>query len=184
MSHWMDSVDKEMEKVYGAFYDPFFSPIEKEPTFNATNTTTGSQNTTTNSTTQPTVGKNTVKAEEKTKEPEYYSLSTSVYSGSDGIQHIIKEEIDSVTGKKRIVETKRIGDKSITIQKTTDKDGNTEEKETRKNIKDDELAKFNTDWDNHINKSNEQKYALPSPTQEKNNTTTEETKQENKTVSQ
>ena len=183
MSHWMESVDKEMEKAYGAFYDPFFVPIEKDQAFNSTNSTTETQNNTTNSTNK-TVENNTMKVEEKMKEPEYYSLSTRVYSGSDGIQHIIKEEIDSVTGKKRIVETKRIGDKSITIQKTTDKDGNTEEKETMKNIKEDELSKFNNDWDNHINKSKEPKQALPNPSQEKTYSNVKETKQENDTKSQ
>ena len=186
MSHWMDSVDKEMEKVYGAFYDPFFAPVEKkDTTFNVTNSTAGAQNITTNST-QAATENNTKKVEEKIKEPEYYSFSTRVYSGSDGVRHIVKEEVDSVTGKKRIVETKRIGDKSITIQKTTDKDGNTEEKETRKNIKDDEIAKFNDDWENRINKSKEPKQALPKPSQEKTNTNTStiESKQENETKSQ
>ena len=185
MSHWMESVDREMEKVYGAFYDPFFVPVEKEEAVNVTNSTAGAQNVTTNST-KAAAENNTKKVEEKVKEPEYYSLSTSVYSGSDGIQHIVKEEVDSVTGKKRVVETKRIGDKSITIQKTTDKNGKIEEKETRRNIKDDEITKFNEDWDKHINKSNKPKQALPNPSQEKNSTSTNAkvANQENQTQSE
>ena len=93
-------------------------------------------------------------------EPQYYSFTSSMYSGSDGVQHIYREEEDSKTGKKKVIETRRIGDKSMTLQRVTDKDGHVDEHETRKNIKDDEVEEFKKQWISHNVPSNTQ---LPAP---------------------
>ena len=129
MSRWMDSVDKAMEKEFGDFYDNFNTkPEEKKD------------------------GKKEEHKDEKKEEeqePQYYSFSSSMYSGSDGVQHIFREEHDSKTGKSKTVETRRIGDRSMTLHRVTDKDGHVEEHETRKNIKDDEVEQFKKDWLSH-----------------------------------
>jgi hypothetical protein len=128
MSRWMDSVDREMEKEFGDFYDSFDQKDEKKEKEEA----------------KKKDEKQSIKDEEV--EPEYYSFSSSMYSGSDGVQHIYREEHDSKTGKHKVIETRRIGDKSMTLHRVTDKDGKIEEHETRKNIKDDEVEEFKKEW--------------------------------------
>ena len=155
MSRWMDSVDRAMEREFGDFYDNFFDnkkAIKGEEK-----------------------KENEAKEEEKEKpaeeeeenesgEPQYYSVSTSMYSGSDGVQHINREEHDSKTGKHKTVETRRIGNKSLTLHRVTDKDGKVEEHETRKNIKnDEELEAFKKDWTNRNVPSNK---SLEAPKEE------------------
>ena len=56
-----------------------------------------------------------------------------------------------------------MGNKSVTLQHVTDKDGNVEEKETRKNIKDDEIEQFKKDRIAHNVPENAQ---LPEPKKE------------------
>ena len=130
MSRWMDSVDKAMEKEFGDFYDNFNQQPENEKGDKKDE-------------------KKGDKKEGHDEEPQYYSFSSSMYSGSDGVQHIFREEHDSKTGKSKTVETRRIGDKSMTLHRVTDKDGHVEEHETRKNIKDDEVEQFKKDWVAH-----------------------------------
>ena len=86
-----------------------------------------------------------------------------MYTDSNGIQHMYREESDSKTGKKKVVETRRIGNKSMTLQRVTDKEGHVEEHETRKNIKDDEVEQFKKDWMTHNVPKNT---PLPEPKQE------------------
>ena len=154
MSRWMDSVDRAMEREFGDFYDNFFHDTQKQ----AIEHKDGDK-------------KEETKSEEKTKdeskddnEPQYYSFSSSMYSGSDGVQHIFREEHDSKTGKHKVVETRRIGDKSMTLHRVTDKDGKVEEHETRKNIKDDkELEEFKNEW---IKRNVPETKKLPEPKKE------------------
>ena len=160
MSRWMDSVDRAMEEEFGDFYDRFFS----EPRNPAIEHKKDEDKKEEEKKEEP--KKEEKKQEESSKpkeeekkkveepedndedeEPQYYSFSSSMYSGSDGVQHIFREEHDSKTGRHKVVETRRIGDKSMTLHRVTDKDGNVEEHETRKNIKDDEeLEAFKKDW--------------------------------------
>ncbi|KAI5483342.1 hypothetical protein TVAGG3_1065610 [Trichomonas vaginalis G3] len=35
--------------------------------------------------------------------PQYYSFTSSMYSGSDGIQHIHREEVDSKSGLRKVL---------------------------------------------------------------------------------
>jgi hypothetical protein len=181
MSRWMDSVDRAMEHQYGDFYDPFYTRTQRKPiahqrSEHCTKTKKDS--------------KHDKKQEEETKEqkdnnsetesesesdsnstsqchkvPQYYSVSTSMYSGSDGFQHIYREESDSKSGQKKVVETRRIGNKSMTLHRVTDKDGNVEEHETRKNIKDDEMDTFKKEWFERKVPTNEKK-ELPEPKSE------------------
>ena len=160
MSRWMDSVDREMEREFGDFYDAFLhrpqqqsiehkdgKKKEEKPKEEA----------------KPDEKKEETK-EEEDAEPQYYSFSSSMYTGSDGVQHIFREEHDSKTGRHKVVETRRIGDKSMTLHRVTDKDGNVQEHETRKNIKDDEeLDAFKKEW---IKRNVPQSHKLAAPKRE------------------
>ena len=157
MSRWMDSVDREMEREFGDFYDTFYGQTkqdaiehkkeegekkeekkeetkkeeEKKPKEEAKKETKETKS----------------EEKEEDEEPQYYTFSSSMYTGSDGVQHIFREEHDSKSGKHKVVETRRIGDKSMTLHRVTDKDGHVEEHETRKNINTDkELEAFKKDW--------------------------------------
>ena len=137
MSRWMDSVDRAMEREFGEFFDPFF-------------TTRASIEHKDDDKKEENKNKEDEQKEEnkENEEPQYYCLSSSMYSGSDGAQHIYREEVDSKTGQHKTIETKRIGDKSLTTQRVTNKDGTVDEHETRKNIKNDEEAEsFKKDWE-------------------------------------
>ena len=163
MSRWMDSVDRAMEEEFGDFYDNFYGRTQQQAIDHKkdngkkeeTKETKESKETKEEKKEEPKKEEEKPKAEEKKEEveededeePQYYSFSSSMYSGSDGVQHIFREEHDSKTGKHKVIETRRIGDKSMTLHRVTDKDGNVEEHETRKNIKDDdELEAFKKDW--------------------------------------
>ena len=175
MSRWMDSVDKAMEEEFGDFYDNFFTrPQNQAIEHKDDNKEDKKEN-----------QKEDKKEEEKPKEekkeqtkeqpkeeekqeedeePQYYSFSSSMYSGSDGVQHIFREEHDSKTGNHKVVETRRIGDKSMTLHRVTDKDGNVQEHETRKNIKnDEELEAFKKEW---ISRNVPQSHRLEAPKKE------------------
>ena len=155
MSRWMDSVDRAMEREFGDFYDNFFDQTQQQAIDH--NKDEGEKK---EEKPKKEEKKEETKKEEKTtekheeqqqededEEPQYYSFSSSMYSGSDGVQHIFREEHDSKTGKHKVVETRRIGDKSMTLHRVTDKDGKVEEHETRKNINnDEELEAFKKDW--------------------------------------
>lgn len=162
MSRWMDSVDRAMEQQFGEFFDPFFDHVEpkkaikgkKEKTENAKKEEKKEE---------PKEEEKKDNEEEEESEPQYYSFSSSMYTDSNGIQHMYREESDSKTGKKKVVETRRIGNKSMTLQRVTDKDGHVEEHETRKNIKDDEVEQFKKDWMTHNVPANSQ---LPEPKSE------------------
>jgi hypothetical protein len=145
MSRWMDSVDREMEKEFGDFYDSFYQKDEKNGIEEEGKKKDSLDEKQSIKDEKKEEKKESEKKEEET-EPEYYSFSSSMYSGSDGVQHIYREEHDSKTGKHKVIETRRIGDKSMTLHRVTDKDGQTEEHETRKNIKDDEVEEFKKEW--------------------------------------
>ena len=153
MSRWMDSVDRAMEDEFGEFFDPFFDHVEPKKAIKGGKASKEDKK-------EDKANKQEAKKEEAKKEeakedeeydeePQYYSFSSSMYTGSDGVQHMYREETDSKTGKKKVVETRRIGNKSMTLQRVTDKDGHVEEHETRKNIKDDEVEQFKKDWISH-----------------------------------
>ena len=154
MSRWMDSVDRAMEREFGDFYDEFLSspryesiengkeeePKEKKETQPQKEEKKDKEE-------KPKESEEQSKSDDDEEEPNYYSFSSSMYTGSDGVQHIFREEHDSKTGNHKIVETRRIGDKSMTLHRVTDKNGNVQEHETRKNINnDEELEQFKKDW--------------------------------------
>ena len=164
MARWMDSVDRAMEEEFGEFYDSFLN----DGTNTTTNTTAPINATNVNQTlvNQTNVNQTDVNQTQENQTTDdddfgFYSITSSMYSG-DGFQHIYREEQDSKTGKTKVVETKRIGNKSITVHRVTDKDGHVEEHETRKNIKDNELEAFNKDW---IAKNVPKQSSLPEPEQ-------------------
>ena len=153
MSRWMDSVDRAMEREFGDFYDSFFQDTQKPAIEHKDGEKKEDKPKEEAKKGEPKKGE--AKKEEKQEqrkehedtEPQYYSFSSSMYSSADGVQHIFREEHDSKTGKHKVVETRRIGDKSMTLHRVTDKDGKVEEHETRKNItNDDELEAFKKEW--------------------------------------
>lgn len=84
---------------------------------------------------------------EKSQEPVISRYRTrSVISRRNGVEHIRKEVFDSNTGITTQFETRKIGDKSMTLKRETDKDGNVHEEESRENISDEELEEFKNQW--------------------------------------
>ena len=163
MSRWMDSVDRAMEEEFGDFYDQFFArPTQQTIEDKSKDSKEEKKDETKKEEEKPKQEEETKKEEEKPKEekkeeqkqeeendePQYYTFSSSMYTGSDGVQHIFREEHDSKTGNHKVLETRRIGNRSMTLHRVTDKDGNVvQEHETRKNIKnDEELEAFKRDW--------------------------------------
>ena len=156
MSRWMDSVDREMEREFGDFYDTFYGQTKQQAIDNKKEEGEKKEEKKEEpkkeeekkpKQEEKKESKEETKDEEVDEEPQYYSFSSSMYTGSDGVQHIFREEHDSKSGKHKVVETRRIGDKSMTLHRVTDKDGHVEEHETRKNINtDEELEAFKKDW--------------------------------------
>jgi hypothetical protein len=163
MSRWMDSVDRAMEDEFGEFFDPFFSHVKPKKAIKGKKEK--KQDNKENKKNEEPKKEDTKQDDEEESEPQYYSFSSSMYTDNNGIQHMYREETDSKTGKKKVVETRRIGNKSLTLHRVTDKDGNTEEHETRKNLKDDEVEQFKKDWMSHNIPENSQ---LPEPKKEEN----------------
>lgn len=161
MSRWMDSVDRAMEREFGEFFDPFFDHVTPKKAIKESEKKEEKKENEAKNEKQSKEEKE--EGEEEESEPHYYSFSSSMYSGSDGVQHLYREETDSKTGKTKVVETRRIGDKSMTLERVTDKDGQVQEHETRKNIKDDEVEQFKKDWLSH----NIPKSQLEAPKEEK-----------------
>lgn len=158
MSRWMDSVDRMMEREFGTFYDSFYHPYRR-PIDNKTQRQDVSENKedkkdqsenrdVKNEDHSDSQRKQEIKSIQNKSfdDREYYCVTTSMYSGSDGTQHIYREERDSNTGKHKVIETRRIGNKSMTLHRVTDRDGHIEEHETRKNIKDEEVEDFKNQW--------------------------------------
>ena len=140
MSRWMDSVDKAMEDEFGVSFDPFFDHEEMNKSIDSKEKEEQAKKE---------LPKEEKKQDANDDEKQYYSFSSSMYTDSDGIQHMYREETDSKTGKKKVIETRRIGNKSLTLHRVTDKDGNIEEHETRKNLNDNEVDQFKKDWMSH-----------------------------------
>ena len=168
MSRWMNSVDRAMEQQFGKFFDPFFDPEERKKAIENKEDKKEEDKKAEPKKEEPKKHHHEeAKKEEKEEDAklgtQYYRFSSSMYTGSDGVQHMYREEMDSKTGNRKVVETRRIGDKSMTLQRVTDKDGKVEERETRKNIKDDEVEQFKKDW---ISRNVPEKKSLPEPKKE------------------
>ena len=160
MSRWMDSVDRAMEDEFGEFFDPFFNHVEPR---RAIASKEEKKQIKKEEEKEEPKEEEKKKEDEEEEEPHYYSFNSSMYTDSHGVQHMYREETDSKTGKKKVVETRRIGNKSLTLHRVTDKDGNVEEHETRKNLRnDDEVEQFKKDWMSH-NNNKQPKAQLPAP---------------------
>ena len=197
MSRWMDSVDRAMEEEFGDFYDAFtrrdveHDMIEDDTECKHCKKNSNKKNSSKKTEEKP--KKEEVKQEDVNESsnvddddvesdddvPQYYSFTSSMYSGSDGIQHIHREEVDSKSGLRKVVDTKRIGNKSLTVHEVTDKDGKVEKHETMKNIRDDEIEEFKNMWAQHNVPAQS---SLPEPeNKEKKNVKKEEKKDDKKT---
>ncbi|EAX96144.1 cysteine protease, putative [Trichomonas vaginalis G3] len=138
MSHWSESVFRQMEKEFSEIYDSSFNrkdrnsfaKFSKNPKL-------------LNKDVDPSLEEDENNDNEETP---YYTCNSSIHTTSDGYQRIYREELDSKSGIRRTIETRRIGNKSLTIQKIFQKDGSCFEHEIRKNIKPDEIDQFNKQW--------------------------------------
>lgn len=91
--------------------------------------------------------KNEESKEAPKETPREVSVRTrSVITRRNGIEHVRKESYDSVSGTSTLVETRRIGDKALSLKRETDKDGNVKEEESRENLSDDEVESFKAEW--------------------------------------
>jgi hypothetical protein len=80
---------------------------------------------------------------------EYTSYRRTIFRGSNGLVHSIVEEQNGKTGEVKVTEERRIGERSMTLQRVLDSKGAVQnEFETHENIGEDEesLQKFKDDW--------------------------------------
>jgi hypothetical protein len=83
---------------------------------------------------------------------EYSEAIISEYDGR-GFQRVKREIKDGRNGKTTTVETRRIGDQSMTLHRETDKDGKVTQRESRTNINEDQIESFQQRWNEFHNKS-------------------------------
>ena len=84
-------------------------------------------------------------AEKKDEDYQYSSETKSSYS--NGVSHTKTRTTDSRTGKTNYIETRRIGDKSVTMKREIDKDGKQTNTHSLQNVKEEELDQFNHEWE-------------------------------------
>ena len=79
---------------------------------------------------------------------ENYSIQTKIITKNDGkFKHIFTEERGLSTGIKKSVETRTIGDKSMSLTRISYPDGKVDEHEDRQNINnDEEFEAFKNEW--------------------------------------
>jgi hypothetical protein len=77
-----------------------------------------------------------------------YECSEQIISESNGrgFERVKREMKDSRSGKTTVIETRRIGEQSMTLHRETDREGNVTQRETRTNITEDQLESFQTRW--------------------------------------
>jgi hypothetical protein len=93
------------------------------------------------------------------KSRQIYSIKTSIYRGNDGTEHIYREERDNELGQRKTIETRRIGKQSMTLERIEKENGEIEEEETRKNIKENEIEEFKKQWERYeITKTNKEQH--------------------------
>lgn len=81
------------------------------------------------------------------EEPIHSCICTrSVITRRNGIEHVQKEVYDKVSGKRTTYETRRIGDRSMTLLREMDRNGVINEEETRENLNDEDLDVFKKEW--------------------------------------
>lgn len=81
------------------------------------------------------------------EEPVHSCICTrSVITRRNGIEHVQKEVYDKVSGKRTTYETRRIGDRSMTLLREMDRNGVINEEETRENLNDEDLDVFKKEW--------------------------------------
>jgi len=156
MTRWMDSIDRRANHDFIDWLDPFndvrptlrYRNVKKNEQKNEQKAEQKSEQNGEEKSEQKAEQKSEEKNEQKREEPRplFYSVRTSMYTTNDGVQHIYKEEHDSESGNHKTVETRRIGDKSMTLCRIKDKDGEVKEHESRTNIKDEEINLFKEQW--------------------------------------
>ena len=83
MSRWMDSVDKAMENEFGELVDPFFSHEEPRKAIKE-----GQKKEEKKEAKEEPKEESKEEKNESDSEQQYYSFSSSMYSGSDGVQQL------------------------------------------------------------------------------------------------
>lgn len=105
MARWMDFVDSMLDAEFDEMYRFLDAPLHHLEPKNETNSTTEQVNATTN--------ENTTTTERPKITKHFYSSSTSIYRGPDGVEHIVHDETGD-DGVHHKTETRRIKDRSLT----------------------------------------------------------------------
>lgn len=101
---------------------------------------------------------------ENLKNEYFYSSVTQNFYDKGNVSHIIKKVTDNEHGT-IFIETRKLGNKSITLKREVGKDEQICETETRENISDNEIEEFEKEWRNIREKTklnlNEKPQSLP-----------------------
>mgnify|MGYP003917042579 CR=1 FL=1 len=101
------------------------------------------------------------------REPVCIETKTRRYIDGNGVEHTIEEHRDSRSGMTRYKEVRRMGDRAMTLMRETDKEGKVTEHEMRTNLKDEEVARFQEEWNSLLfNKPQQESLEHAQPTQE------------------
>jgi len=83
---------------------------------------------------------------QETREPVCIETRTRRYIDANGVEHTVEEHRDSRSGMTRYKEVRRMGDRAMTLMRETDKEGKVTEHEMRTNLKDEDVARFQEEW--------------------------------------
>lgn len=83
---------------------------------------------------------------QKSHEPICVESWSRRYVDGQGVEHSIEQHQDNRNGITHYKEMRRLGDRAMTLIRETGKDGKVTEHETRTNLKDEEVARFQEEW--------------------------------------
>ena len=83
---------------------------------------------------------------QESREPVCIETRTRRYIDGNGVEHTIEEHRDSRSGMTRYKEVRKMGDRAMTLMRETDKEGKVTEHEMRTNLKDEDVAQFQEEW--------------------------------------
>jgi len=88
----------------------------------------------------------TKQRKQEIREPVCIETRTRRYIDGNGVEHTIEEHRDSRSGMTRYKEVRKMGDRAMTLMRETDKEGKVTEHEMRTNLKDEDVAQFQEEW--------------------------------------
>ena len=86
-------------------------------------------------------------SQKKEDRPRNFSFQTrSFITRNNGVEHIRKEVVDSQNGISSVYETRKIGNRSMTIKTEKDTEGNVHEEQILENMTEEEIEAFKNEW--------------------------------------